>query len=119
LRNKLPVWEFSEYNFHGSRVHSNEFFALNGQEMELKLTDEERRLKRMLLAMYISERGNLSYLRTEREMFRPLADYDYSRPPHPGTLFYRRFAWASLHPRVNHVSPSEVSRAIGEFRAQS
>jgi hypothetical protein len=68
--------------------------------------------------MYASERGNLSYLRTEREVFRPLADYDYSRPPHPGTLFYRRFSWAAFHPRVNHVRPGEVSRAIAEFRAR-
>ena len=118
LRKDLPVWEYSEYNFYGGRVRSNEFFSRTGKEMELNLSGEERRFKKMLLEMYVSERGNLSYLRTEREMFRPLAGYDYSRPPHPGTLFYRRFAWAAFHPRVNHVRPGEVSRAIAEFRAQ-
>ena len=116
LRLALPVWEFSEYNFQGGRVHSNEFPAATGSEIELKLTDAEQRLKRKLLAMYASERRNLNYLQTEREVFRPLADYDYSRPPHAGTLFYRRFAWASFHPRVNEVRPEEVSSAIAEFR---
>jgi len=118
LRENLPVWEYSEYNFYGSRVRSNEFLSRTGGEIELKLSDEERRFKKMLLEMYASERGSLNYLRTEREVFRPLAGYDYSRPPHQGTLFYRRFAWAAFHPRVNHVRPAEVSRAIAEFRAQ-
>jgi N-acetylglucosamine malate deacetylase 1 len=119
LRRDLPVWEFSEYNFYGNRIHSNEFVSPAGQEIYLKLTGEERRLKKALLEMYASERGNLNYLQTEREVFRPLAAYDYSQPPHPGTLFYRRFAWASFHPRVNEVRPEEVSGAIAEFRARA
>ena len=118
LREGLAVWEYSAYNFSGGRVRSNEFISRTGEEKELTLSDEERRLKKTLLAMYASERGNLGYLRTDREVFRPLANYDYSRPPHQGTLFYRRFAWAAFHPRVNHVRPAEVSRAIAAFRAQ-
>jgi LmbE family N-acetylglucosaminyl deacetylase len=118
LHPDLPVWEYSVYNFYGRSVRSNTFFSPLGKEIELKLSDEERSFKKTLLEMYASERGNLSYLRTEREVFRPLADYDYSRPPHPGTLFYRRFSWAAFHPRVNHVRPGEVSRAIAEFRAR-
>jgi len=119
LRRDLPVWEFSEYNNCGGRVRSNEFPATTGNEIELKLTDIERRHKQELLAMYASERGNLNYLQTAREVFRPLADYDYAQPPHAGTLFYRRFAWASFHPKVNEVRPEEVSRAIAQFRAQT
>ena len=118
LRDDLPVWEFSAYNFYGSRVRSNEFFSRTGSEIDLELSGEEQRTKKMLLAMYASERGNLNYLKTEREVFRPLAESDYSWPPHPGTLFYRRFAWAVFHPRVNEVRPEEVSRAIAEFRVQ-
>ncbi len=119
LRRELPVWEFSEYNFCDGRVRSNEFPVATGDEIEVKLTDAERRRKQGLLEMYASERSNLNYLQTEREVFRPLAEYDYSRPPHAGTLFYRRFAWASFHPRVNEVRPEEVSRAIAQFRAQT
>jgi len=118
LREGLAVWEYSEYNFSGGRVRCNEFISRTGEETELTLSNEERRFKKTLLEMYASERGNLNYLRTEREVFRPLADYDYSRPPHQGTLFYRRFAWAAFHPRVNQVRPAEVSRAIAAFRAQ-
>jgi LmbE family N-acetylglucosaminyl deacetylase len=118
LRNNVAVWEYAEYNLYGGRVRTNEFFARTGEEQELILSEEEQRFKKALLTMYASERGNLGYLRAEREMFRPLADYDYSGPPHPGVLFYRRFAWAAFHPRVNQVRPSEVARAIAEFGAQ-
>jgi LmbE family N-acetylglucosaminyl deacetylase len=118
LRETIGVWEYSEYNFFENRVRSNEFFSATGGEIVLTLSNEEQQFKERLLAMYESERGNLNYLRTEREVFRPLPDYDYSRPAHPGTLFYRRFAWAAFHPRVNHVRPAEVSRAIAEFRAR-
>jgi LmbE family N-acetylglucosaminyl deacetylase len=119
LGGQPTAWEFAEYNFSGGRVRSNEFVLRTGKEIDLELSSEERRAKERLLAMYASERGNLGYLRTEREVFRPLGEYDYSRPPHPGTLFYRRYAWASFHPRVNEVRPEEVSRAIADFRAQS
>src|SRR3990172_6223079 len=75
LREGLAVWEYSAYNFSGGRVRCNEFISRTGEEMELKLSDEERRLKKTLLGIYASERGNLNYLRTEREVFRPLAEY--------------------------------------------
>jgi N-acetylglucosamine malate deacetylase 1 len=118
FRNGLPVWEFSEYNFGGGRVHSNEFISARGSETGIVLSEDERRAKKQFLEMYESESANLNYLRTEREVFRPLAEYDYSKPPHAGTLFYRRFAWAAFHPRVNEVRPEEVCRAISDFQTR-
>jgi LmbE family N-acetylglucosaminyl deacetylase len=116
FRAEVPVWEFSEYNFRGGRVRSNEFPSHRGEEIVLELSGDEQRLKTSLLAAYASERVNLKYLRTEREVFRPLASYEYSQPPHPGTLFYRRFAWAAAHPKVNEVWPEEVSRVLSTYR---
>jgi LmbE family N-acetylglucosaminyl deacetylase len=118
FHNGLPVWEFSEYNFAGGRVHSNEFVRASGKETEIALSEGERRAKRKFLEMYESERANLSYLKVEREVFRPLAEYEYAKPPHDGTLFYGRYAWAAFHPRVNEVLPEEVSRAISDFQTR-
>jgi LmbE family N-acetylglucosaminyl deacetylase len=116
LRGKAQVWEYSEYNFFGEKTRSNVFFAANGSELQLTLSSEERQAKTNALNMYASERRNLNYVRTEQEMFRPLAEYDYKQQPHAGTLFYRRYAWASFHPKVNQVRPEEVCRAIQQFR---
>jgi LmbE family N-acetylglucosaminyl deacetylase len=119
VRDDVNVWECSEYNHSGGRVQCNEFPFKTGQEKELLLSDDERVLKKKLLETYASECSNLSYVRTEREVFRPIAEYDYSRPPHDGTLFYERYAWAAFHPRVNHIRNAEVARAIAEYGAGS
>ena len=116
----LRVLEFAEYNFAGGAVRTQAFPAPNGAEASFALTGAEAALKRELLALYPSERGNLSYVRAERESFRPLAAYDYGRPPHPGRLFCERFHWVPFHyPRVDFTPHEEVQRAIMEFLAQS
>ncbi|HEX2714461.1 MAG TPA: PIG-L family deacetylase [Candidatus Acidoferrales bacterium] len=117
LRNLVDIWEFSEYNSHQGRICSNEFLAPTGTEREIVLDPAERKRKRQLLTVYESERRNLTHVRTEREVFRPLANYDYSRPPHSGKLFYQRFQWVPYHPRVDHTRPYEVCRAIAQFAA--
>lgn len=116
LRPELPVWEFSEYNFYGGQERSQEFISASGHEMEIELTADEKQRKRQALALYASEQKNLTYVRTEREVFRPLPEYDYSRPPHPGTLFYQRYQWVPYSPRVDYTKPEEVCRAIEEVK---
>ncbi|MGH9858494.1 MAG: PIG-L deacetylase family protein [Candidatus Acidiferrales bacterium] len=112
LRAEVNVWEFSEYNYFGDKVRSQEFFAPNGSEREFALTKDEQLLKRKALRLYASEKGNLNYVRTEREVFRPLAAYDYSRPPHTGELFYQRYQWAIFQTRVDYTQPEEVCRVL-------
>jgi LmbE family N-acetylglucosaminyl deacetylase len=111
------VWEFAEYNFAGGRIRSQEFIAPTGQEIELALTSDEVSWKRAALALYRSERGNLGYVGTERECFRPLAPYEYRRPPHPGPAFYQRFQWVPFrHPRIDFARPEEVSATLSGDR---
>jgi hypothetical protein len=86
----------------------------------LQLTPDERALKKKALALYRSEKLNLNYVGVERECFRPLTGYDYSRPPHPGLLWYARFQWVPFrHPRVDFTRPSEVSGAIARLVSDS
>jgi LmbE family N-acetylglucosaminyl deacetylase len=115
FQGQLPVWEFSEYNYSGGRVRSQEFIARSGQDRVLLLDTEERNRKRSALATYRSERGNLRHIQVHREVLRPLIRYDYTRPPHPGTLFYQRFQWVVQHPRVDSTRPEEVCRAFRAF----
>lgn len=112
------VWEFSEYHFDGGRAHSNRFIAERGDEQILPLTREEKEMKRMALKIYASERRNLSYIKCEQESLRPLAKYNYKKPPHPGTLWYGRFQWMPFkHPEVDFTKAEEVSAAIIKFLA--
>ena len=76
------------------------------------LNQKEQKKKRELLNLYESEQKNLSYVSLEKECFRDILDYNYSLPPHDGTLFYKRFSLFSWHPRVDSDKPEEVSSKI-------
>ena len=112
----LGVLEFAEYNLAGGAANSHAFPAPNGTETVLALTAAEQAAKRAALALYASERGNLGYVGARREAFRPLAAYDYGRPPHPGKLWYARFQWAPFrHPAVDFTQPADVTREIANY----
>jgi LmbE family N-acetylglucosaminyl deacetylase len=112
-RDGLPVLEFAEYNLAGGRAHSQTFPVANNTETVLALTPQEQAQKRRALRLYVSERSNLGYVGTAEERLRPLAPYDYSRPPHAGTLWYARFQWVPFaHPRVDFTRPDEVAAAL-------
>lgn len=115
---RVPVWEYAEYNRAGGRLNSHCFPDRRGGECTLELTAAERDEKRALLSLYPSEAGNLAHIHAEREAFRPLPRHDYTRPPHPGTLFHARFRWVPVpHPRVDFTDPADVRRAVVPFLA--
>ncbi len=112
LAESFEVWEFAEYNFANARVQSQTFIENNGSESVLNLDANEQASKRELLGRYASEQKNLGYVEMEREAFRPLADYDYTRAPHTGKMFYQRFQWVPYHPRIDYCRPKDVCHAI-------
>jgi LmbE family N-acetylglucosaminyl deacetylase len=113
-----PVLEFAEYNLADGRPHLNRFPHLSGGEQTLELTPEEQAMKRALLRAYASEQGNLGYVTTLAETFRPLAPYDYGRPPHPGRLWFARFQWVPFrHPQVDFTPQGEVYAALATYVA--
>ncbi len=112
----MSVIEFAEYNFFQGKANSQSFPFPNGTEQTLTPTTEEQAQKLTALAMYKSEKKNLNYIHTARECFRPFAAYDYSKPPHEGTLWYARFQWVPFrHPRVDFTKPREVCAAIMNY----
>ena len=113
----VPVAEFAEYNYAGGQVCAHQFPMPTGHERLLALDSVERQVKAHALALYVSERGNLTHVSgpaaLERETLRPLHEYDYSRPPHPGRLFWERFHWIWFqHPRIDFTSPEKVREAV-------
>jgi LmbE family N-acetylglucosaminyl deacetylase len=116
FRGRLPVWEFATYNFAGGRINSNRFPAENGSEIVFDPSPAEVTRKQQALACYASERGNLAYIRVEREVCRPLPPHDYGAPPHPGKLFRERFHWVPFqHPRIDFAPSAEVYGEIARW----
>ena len=113
--NKLSVYEYSEYNFFSNKVNSNHFINLSGKENNIYLDEHEKKEKIEALKIYESEKMNLNYLSFDKECYRSLLKYDYSKPPHSGILFYRRFSWFSWHPRVDTSKPEDLCRIFKRF----
>jgi LmbE family N-acetylglucosaminyl deacetylase len=112
----MNVLEFAEYNLAGGKANSHRFPQPNGTETVLQLTPGEQAAKRRALAFYASEAGNLGYVGVEQETLRPLAAYDYARPPHDGKLWYARFQWVPFrHPGVDFIRPEVVSQSISGY----
>ncbi len=58
----------------------------------IALSAEERARKRAMIDCYATQRETLAPFPLEREAFRVAPAYDFSQPPHPGTLWYERHA---------------------------
>lgn len=116
---EVPVFEMAEYHFAGGKEHTGSFIHPRDDETCLTLSAAEAARKQQALALYASEKGNLSYFRGPRgrqESLRPLRGYDYSQPPHEGPLWYQRHQWVPFpHPRVDFTRPAAVSDAIMHF----
>ncbi len=91
----LPVWEAPLYFRRAdNNVLLQEFHSSNGTEIDLIPTAEEQRRKRAMCEAYVSQKGVVGIFENNvRETFRPMAEYDYSRPPHSGVLNYEAWQW--------------------------
>ncbi|HEY3928940.1 MAG TPA: PIG-L family deacetylase [Candidatus Koribacter sp.] len=90
----LPVWEAPLYFRRANNMLLQEFRSTNGTEIDLIPTAEELRRKRIMCEAYVSQRGVVQIFENNvRETFRPMSQYDYTRPPHEGTLNYEAWQW--------------------------
>ena len=102
----LTVWEMPLYHrAHGAPQRQR--FITGEAEVVLTPTDTEYDRKRRMAAAYASQGEVIRAFPERNEIFRRQPRYDYSQPPHNGTLNYEAWQW----PITGH----DVSRAFTEF----
>jgi N-acetylglucosamine malate deacetylase 2 len=69
------------------------FATGSDDEIYLPLSDDQRVLKRRMLSCHTSQAEVLAAFSVEAERLRPASNYNFTEPPHPGTLWYERFTW--------------------------
>lgn len=116
----LPAWEMPVYNlFHKDRRDFQTFMPAPHPATVVSPTPEEIARKRRMLESYGSQGHFLVRFEAAKESFRPLAQYDYSRPPHEGVLNYEAWQWpmtgaqvsAAFAAYLNHDARSSVEGA--------
>jgi len=93
-RRKIPVWESPLYhrNADGSRA-VQKFPELTGQEIDFRADGGAFQKKMAMFQTYKSQKLVLDGFHPETEQFRPVANYDFTRPPMPWKLNYEIWQW--------------------------
>ena len=73
--------------------------AQSTQEIEYRLSSEERMRKQALLACFTTQQETLRYFALDFERFRIAPEYDFCRPPHPSPVFYDQYPWGMTSQR--------------------
>jgi N-acetylglucosamine malate deacetylase 2 len=103
-RRGLPVWESPLYHRRadGSSVVQT-FPEMCGREVEVRHEGQVLETKLKMFHIYRSQGSVLEAFRPEVEAFRPICDYDFTRPPLPWKLNYEHWGWTMTGEEVATV----------------
>ncbi len=91
------LFEFTCYNGVNGEFHTYEFLPYANRALYgYFLTEREKKLKTEMLKTFHSQAKTLKpFLNPKIELFRKAPEYDFSRAPHDGKLFYEHFDWGT------------------------
>lgn len=95
-RRPVALLEFPEYHAASGSLTAGVLIPRPDAEgTKFALTPAEQSRKKQMLACFVSQRRILDRFPCEMEWLRPAPRYDFSAPPHPGTLYYetRPMGW--------------------------
>ncbi len=107
------VLEMTSYFNSAGIMRTGEFLPCAGPPpTTLPLDSTQRRNKRDLLACYTTQQKVLQYFPIGHERFRVAPRYDFTKPPHPGKLYYELFDWGMSGERWRQLATSAI-QALG------
>jgi LmbE family N-acetylglucosaminyl deacetylase len=88
------VVELTSYHASGDGIASGRFIPSAAKDVGVALTAEDLERKRAMLACFATQRETLAqFADADAERFRIAPEYDFTAPPHAGTLHYERYDW--------------------------
>ena len=107
-----PVLEFASYHAAPDGGLAVGRFLPGGHAGgRIGLTPGEQARKRAMFACFTTQAATLAPFGTEWETLRTAPAYDFTQPPHPGTLHYERHDWGMTGARWRGLA-SEAARAL-------
>lgn len=86
--------EMTSYHARNCQCVNGEFLNSGTEEICMDLSPAERERKGSMFSAYASQKLVLGSFGAERERFRRAPEYDFSRPPHEGKLWYECMGWS-------------------------
>ena len=119
----LPAWEMSLYHRAAGDRALQQFIAHSGsaasEQRTIDPTPDEVSRKRAMIEAYASQGDILHHFGAGKEVFRLQLAYDFTRPPHPGTLNYEEWRWPMTGREVSAAFAEMLSQRNSRARAQS
>jgi LmbE family N-acetylglucosaminyl deacetylase len=103
--------EMTSYHAGGDGCVTSEFLNIDANEVVCELAPDDYARKRRMMDAHVSQRAVLAGFGINRERFRPAPAYNFTKPPHPGPLWYERMAWPMTGARWRSLAKA----AIGEM----
>jgi LmbE family N-acetylglucosaminyl deacetylase len=107
----IPVWEFPLYHRSVDGNMVRQAFRVPDDETRIEPTPPEWDHKLRMMGEHVSQRDVLQHFLVETEAFRPLAEYDYAAPPHPGVLNYEAWQWGMTGSEVAAAFSAHIQTA--------
>jgi LmbE family N-acetylglucosaminyl deacetylase len=104
--------EMTSYHARNCQCVTGQFLsAAVREEICVALSADERERKQQMFAAYASQRLVLEGFTAKSERFRPAPNYDFSRPPHEGKLWYECMGWAMTGDEWRKLATQSILRA--------
>jgi LmbE family N-acetylglucosaminyl deacetylase len=88
------IIEFASYHNSSSGLESERFLPdADSHVRDRILTAEQQSVKRAMFRCYTTQQQILAWFPVRNEPLRLAPDYDFSKPPHEGSLLYETFGW--------------------------
>lgn len=99
------VLEMTAYHNSSGGIRPGVFLPAEGADtVTLDLSEVERDFKRKLLECFPTQQGTLQYFPVWTERFRIAPAYNFTQPPHTGTLFYEMYPWGMTGDRFRALA---------------
>jgi LmbE family N-acetylglucosaminyl deacetylase len=85
--------EMTSYHARSGSCVTGEFLNADANEMVCELSGEDCARKRRMMDEHASQRGVLAGFSINRERFRSAPEYDFTKAPHEGRLWYECMEW--------------------------
>jgi LmbE family N-acetylglucosaminyl deacetylase len=107
------LFEMAGYHAGPQGIAVGDFLPGTGEAgVTLALSPGQAALKRRMLDCFATQRQVLAAFPVGAERLRPAPRYDFTRPPHPGRLFYENFPWGMTGERFRRLT-AEAHGALG------
>ena len=94
LGDSPALLEMTSYHARNGQCVTGNFLSSDrSQQMSFKLSESDKERKRRMIGTYVSQRLVLENFPVDEEPLRLMPEYDFSRQPHEGQLWYEIMGW--------------------------